>query len=307
MKAASASAPVLTPMTPAHILLALLVVAIWGCNFVAVKVAAAAIPPLFLVALRFGVLFLLLAPFLPMPRRSQIPKLAAIGMTLGVGHFGLMFVALSLGVDASTLSVAIQIEVPFAALCAMLVLGERMGPRQIAGLVLGMIGVALVAGDPKVLTQLDGLGVGLLAGGFWAYSNIQIKQLGQLGAVPPQMLNAWLGPFCVLPLLALSFIFESGQGDALSALNWQTIAALAYILGGASLVAYGAWYFLLGRYSVGQVTIYMLLVPVFGVLGGVVMMGETLGLLEMIGGALIVSGVAVVQLRRLPGPLRRLR
>ncbi|GGB23480.1 O-acetylserine/cysteine exporter [Tistrella bauzanensis] len=307
MKTASASAPVLTPMTPAHILLALLVVAIWGCNFVAVKVATAAIPPLFLVALRFGVLFLLLAPFLPMPRRSQIPKLAAIGMTLGVGHFGLMFVALSLGVDASTLSVAIQIEVPFAALCAMLVLGERMGPRQIAGLVLGMIGVALVAGDPKVLTQLDGLGVGLLAGGFWAYSNIQIKQLGQLGAVPPQMLNAWLGPFCVLPLLVLSFIFESGQGDALSALNWQTIAALAYILGGASLVAYGAWYFLLGRYSVGQVTIYMLLVPVFGVLGGVVMMGETLGLLEMIGGALIVSGVAVVQLRRLPGPLRRLR
>ncbi|AFK56862.1 DMT family transporter [Tistrella mobilis] len=308
-RAASAPvpAPAITPMTPGHVLLALLVVAIWGGNFVAVKIATATVPPLFLVALRFGVLFLILAPFLPWPRRSQLPLLAGIGLTLGVGHFGLMFVALSLGVDASTMSVAIQIEVPFAAVCAWAVLGEKLTKRHIAGLVLGMIGVVLVAGDPKVLTQLDGLAVGLMAGGLWAYANVQIKQLGRHGALSPQMLNAWLGPFCVGPLLILSFLFEDGQRDALANLDWATVVALAYILGGASLIAYGAWYFLLGRYSVGQVTIYMLLVPVCGVLAGVLLMGETMGLMEMVGGVFIVSGVAVVQLRRLPGPLRRLR
>ncbi|WP_372026806.1 EamA family transporter [Tistrella mobilis] len=303
----SVPAPAITPMTPGHVLLALLVVAIWGGNFVAVKIATATVPPLFLVALRFGVLFLILAPFLPWPRRSQLPLLAGIGLTLGVGHFGLMFVALSLGVDASTMSVAIQIEVPFAAVCAWAVLGEKLTKRHIAGLVLGMIGVLLVAGDPKVLTQLDGLAVGLMAGGLWAYANVQIKQLGRHGALSPQMLNAWLGPFCVGPLLILSFLFEDGQRDALANLDWATVVALAYILGGASLIAYGAWYFLLGRYSVGQVTIYMLLVPVCGVLAGVLLMGETMGLMEMVGGVFIVSGVAVVQLRRLPGPLRRLR
>ncbi len=303
----SVPAPAITPMTPGHVLLALLVVAIWGGNFVAVKIATATVPPLFLVALRFGVLFLILAPFLPWPRRSQLPLLAGIGLTLGVGHFGLMFVALSLGVDASTMSVAIQIEVPFAAVCAWAVLGEKLTKRHIAGLVLGMIGVVLVAGDPKVLTQLDGLAVGLMAGGLWAYANVQIKQLGRHGALSPQMLNAWLGPFCVGPLLILSFLFEDGQRDALANLDWATVVALAYILGGASLIAYGAWYFLLGRYSVGQVTIYMLLVPVCGVLAGVLLMGETVGMMEMVGGVFIVSGVAVVQLRRLPGPLRRLR
>jgi O-acetylserine/cysteine efflux transporter len=303
----SVPAPAITPMTPGHVLLALLVVAIWGGNFVAVKIATATVPPLFLVALRFGVLFLILAPFLPWPRRSQLPLLAGIGLTLGVGHFGLMFVALSLGVDASTMSVAIQIEVPFAAVCAWAVLGEKLTKRHIAGLVLGMIGVLLVAGDPKVLTRLDGLAVGLMAGGLWAYANVQIKQLGRHGALSPQMLNAWLGPFCVGPLLILSFLFEDGQRDALANLDWATVVALAYILGGASLIAYGAWYFLLGRYSVGQVTIYMLLVPVCGVLAGVLLMGETMGLMEMLGGVFIVSGVAVVQLRRLPGPLRRLR
>ncbi|WP_372071157.1 EamA family transporter [Tistrella mobilis] len=308
-RAASAPvpAPAITPMTPGHVLLALLVVAIWGGNFVAVKIATATVPPLFLVALRFGVLFLILAPFLPWPRRSQLPLLAGIGLTLGVGHFGLMFVALSLGVDASTMSVAIQIEVPFAAVCAWAVLGEKLTKRHIAGLVLGMIGVVLVAGDPKVLTRLDGLAVGLMAGGLWAYANVQIKQLGRHGALSPQMLNAWLGPFCVGPLLILSFLFEDGQRDALANLDWATVVALAYILGGASLIAYGAWYFLLGRYSVGQVTIYMLLVPVCGVLAGVLLMGETVGMMEMVGGVFIVSGVAVVQLRRLPGPLRRLR
>ncbi|MGV0759068.1 EamA family transporter [Tistrella mobilis] len=304
---APVAAPAITPMTPGHVLLALLVVAIWGGNFVAVKIATATVPPLFLVALRFGVLFLILAPFLPWPRRSQLPLLAGIGLTLGVGHFGLMFVALSLGVDASTMSVAIQIEVPFAAVCAWAVLGERLTKRHIAGLALGMIGVALVAGDPKVLTRLDGLAVGLMAGGLWAYANVQIKQLGRHGALSPQMLNAWLGPFCVGPLLILSFLFEDGQRDALANLDWATVVALAYILGGASLIAYGAWYFLLGRYSVGQVTIYMLLVPVCGVLAGVLLMGETMGPMEMLGGVFIVSGVAVVQLRRLPGPLRRLR
>ena len=205
------------------------------------------------------------------------------------------------------MSVAIQIEVPFAAVCAWAVLGERLTKRHIAGLALGMIGVALVAGDPKVLTRLDGLAVGLMAGGLWAYANVQIKQLGRHGALSPQMLNAWLGPFCVGPLLILSFLFEDGQRDALANLDWATVVALAYILGGASLIAYGAWYFLLGRYSVGQVTIYMLLVPVCGVLAGVLLMGETMGLMEMLGGVFIVSGVAVVQLRRLPGPLRRLR
>ena len=109
------------------------------------------------------------------PIEEAPAKLAAIGMTLGVGHFGLMFVALSLGVDASTLSVAIQIEVPFAALCAMLVLGERMGPRQVAvgsdaALALAIGGEILRLGleDKEYLaeefTDLTGAGLTLTGG-----------------------------------------------------------------------------------------------------------------------------------------------
>lgn len=281
-------------MKPLHMLMAIMVAVIWGGNFVAVKLAAVNVPPLFLVAMRFTVLTAVLAPFVPWPR-ERWRGVFGVAMTLGVAHFGLLFAAMGLGIDAGTMSVAIQLEVPMAAFLAAFILGDTLGWRRILGMALALAGVMLLANEPKVLENIDALIIGLLGALGWAVANIQIKRLG---AIDAQTLNAWMGPFSVPVLLLLSFLIEDGQVEAVTNIDWVTLGSFLYVVIASSLIAYGSWYYLLARYPVGEVTIFALLVPVFAILAGMLVLGEQLGLLEALGALLTLTGVAIVQIRR---------
>lgn len=281
-------------MKPVHMLMALMVAVIWGGNFVAAKLAATAVPPLFLVAMRFTVLTAVLAPFVPWPG-ARWRGVFGIAMSLGVCHFGLLFAAMGLGIDAGTMSVAIQLEVPMAAFLASFMLGDSLGWRRILGMALAVGGVMLLANEPKVLDNLDALLIGLVGALAWAVANIQIKRLGTIDA---QTLNAWMGPFAVPVLLLLSFLIEDGQVEAVANIEWLALGSFFYIVVASSLIAYGSWYYLLARYPVSQVTIFALLVPVFAILAGMLFLGEQLGMLEAVGALLTLTGVAIVQIRR---------
>lgn len=202
---------------------------------------------------------------------------------------------MGLGIDAGTMSVAIQLEVPMAAFLAAFLLGDSLGWRRILGMSLAVCGVMLLASEPKVLENLDALIIGLMGALAWAFANIQIKRLGSIDA---QTLNAWMGPFAVPVLLLLSFLIEDGQIEAVANMGWLALGSFAYIVIASSLIAYGSWYYLLARYPVSQVTIFALLVPVFAILAGMLFLGEQLGMREAVGAALTLIGVAIVQIRR---------
>lgn len=279
-------------MTARDLATALLVVTLWGLNFIAVKVALTALPPFLLTGLRFAGVALALAPFCR-PARSQILGIAGIGAVLGCGHFGLLFLGVS-GMEAATAAIVTQLGVPFSALLAWAVFGEKLGPARGLGLVLAFSGVALLAGEPT-LPHWGPLAVAVLSMLCWAISNVQVKRLG---AIPPLALNGWMALFASPMLLALSLGLESGHAAALTraAADWKVLAGIAYTVIASSLVAYSLWYRLLARHPMNRIVPITMLGPVIGVASGVIVLGEVLSWQKLVGGALTVAGVAAVQL-----------
>lgn len=112
-------------MRPIDLLQVLAVVLIWGLNFVAIKTAVTEIPPLALTVLRFLLVGIILTPFFR-PEKTQFKQLLLLSGTMGVGHFGLLFMGLR-GADAATAALLIQLGVPFSSIMAAFFFGDRLG------------------------------------------------------------------------------------------------------------------------------------------------------------------------------------
>lgn len=280
-------------MSPRHIVHALLVMALWGLNFVVSKWALQEFPPLFLMFLRFVLVAALIVPFFRIPRDKILP-IAALSVTLGSIHFPLMFNGLS-GIDAATASLAVQAQVPFSSLLAALVFKDKLGWRRAVGMLAAFAGVLVIAGEPRLGNALPSLFLLLAASLAFAVASIQMKLIG---AVNGFAVNGWMALMATPQLLVLSLLFEHGQMDALANSSWVGWASILYMAVGVTIVAYGLWYPLLSRYDVNQTMPYLLTVPVFGVAAGVMLMGDPVTLNLAIGGALTIGGVAVIVKRR---------
>ncbi|MBP2299479.1 DMT family transporter [Azospirillum picis] len=280
-------------MTLAHTLQALLVMALWGLNFVIAKWALIEFPPLFLMFIRFALVAALIVPFFRVPR-DKLAKIALLSVTLGSVHFPMMFTGLQ-GIDAATASLAAQAQVPFSSLLAALVFKDKLGWRRGIGMAAAFVGVAVIAGEPRLGNALPSLSLILAASFAFAVASVQMKLIG---AVNGFVVNGWMALFAMPQLLLLSLLLEQGQMAALANSTWVGWASIAYMAVGVTIVAYGMWYPLLGRYDVNQTMPYLLTVPVFGVASGVLLMDDPLTLALAIGGLLTVGGVAVIVKRR---------
>lgn len=280
-------------MSPRFILLALLVALIWGGNFVAVKIATADFPPVFLAALRFSCVAAIMLPFVKVPPRHCLLPVLLVSTCLGGLHFGLMFLGLS-RIDASTAAIATQLGVPFSTLLAVLLFKERLGWRRIAGIAVAFAGVIVLAGAPQVAQDIPGLLIVVAAALAWAVANSIIKHFGPFDTM---MLTAWMALFAAPQLLLVSWLSESGQWQSVLAASPSAWLALAYIVIGASLIAYNLWYALINSNPVSQVVPFTLLAPVFAVVVATVVLDEPLTWGLVLGGGITIIGVALCELR----------
>ncbi len=191
----------------------LLVAFIWGINFAVVKIGLQHWPPLLFVAIRFTAVAVVLAPFLrPLPRGKFIHVLG-LSATLGVFQFGTMFFGME-HLDAATAAIAVQIQVPFAAILAAIVFKETLHWRRLLGIALAIAGVVCLAGKVHFDNgQLTALALVLAASCIWGTSSVQIKLLGD--DVEVLNLNAWVALLATPQTMLASFIFESGQWQAI--------------------------------------------------------------------------------------------
>ena len=278
---------------PLHIALFCGVMLLWGLNFAVVKTALLQVPPLLLVALRFAVVALLLLPFVPLPH-GRWREVLLISFTLGFLHFALMFTGLA-GIDAATAAIAIQLQVPFAALLAAFVFGDRPGWRRLLGMAIAFGGVGLIAGEPRLGGQYGALALVLAAAMCWSVANIQIKRLE---GVSGMTLNAWMAVFATPQLLLGSWLLEDGQWAALTAADWRIAAAVFYQSVAVVVIGYGTWAWLLRQYDINQAMPFTLLVPPIGVFTGVFFLGEAFTWPLALGGLLTIAGVAIILIRR---------
>ena len=278
------------------LMLVLLIVLAWAGNFLTSALALREIPPFLFTALRFGLLVLPLLYWLKRPPPGQWTRLVAMGLCVGVLHFGLSFLALKLAGDLSSPAIVLQSYVPMTVLLGWLALGERFGWRTGVAVALSFAGVLVLGFDPLVLDRPEALLAMLVSAFFLAVGTVLMKGLRGLDVFNQQ---GWMAVVSLLPLLAISAFFEPGGFARLASASWVGWFGALYAAFASSLLGHGLYYVLVKRHPVAQVTPWLLLVPVFAVALGIAFWGDRPGPRLFIGGAMVLGGVLGVALRAL--------
>jgi len=278
-------------MQPVHILMAISVPVIWGFGFTFSKAALAEFPPLLLSGLRYCLTALILIWFAKWPGRD-FGRIVLIALVGSVVQYGLTFTGLKY-LDASTAVLIIQLEVPFGVIAAWLAYREYVGWVRVLGILLSFVGVGFIAGSPSVSGQW--FAVGLVIGGAltWAIAQVMVKTLRHTQGFS---LIAWLAVIAGPIMIAASLGLESGHAEALQNatwIGWGTLLYLGFIM---TALAYGLFYKLLALFPVSRIMPYLLLLPVAGVLGSMLFLGERPSSMVLLGGVIVVSGVTLIEI-----------
>ncbi|MDU4998545.1 MAG: O-acetylserine/cysteine exporter, partial [Enterobacteriaceae bacterium] len=282
-------------MTRKDGLLALLVVVVWGLNFVVIKVGLHNMPPLMLAGLRF---VLVAFPALLFIARPKVPLrlLLGYGLTISFGQFAFLFCAIKFGMPAGLASLVLQAQAFFTIILGAGVFGERLQGKQLAGIALAVFGV-LVLIEASLSGQhipMIGFALTLAAAFSWACGNIFNKKIMSHSSRPPVMsLVVWSALIPIIPFMVASLVFEGPalMRQSLVSIDLTTILSLVYLAFVATIVGYGIWGSLLGRYETWRVAPLSLLVPVVGMASAALLLGESLSLLQLGGAVLIMAGL----------------
>ncbi len=289
-----------------HFLLALAVMAIWGTNFVVIQWGLGEFPPLAFASLRF---FFSAVPALLFIRRPATPWrfLAAYGVLLGAGQFGLLFLAMNGHITPGLASLIIQMQVIFTIALSVLLFHERVPATAIVGTAVAVAGLATVGAHLDATVTPLGLALILCAAFCWGCANVCVKMAARHG--PPFNMLAfivWSSVFAVPPLVLLSLAFEGPTAievaiRSASAGGWL---AVAWQAAGNTLFCFAAWSWLLAKYDAATATPFALLVPVFGMGASAAILGEPMPPWKLTAGAMVLGGIAIISLAPL---LRRPR
>ncbi|WP_061709251.1 O-acetylserine/cysteine exporter [Pseudenterobacter timonensis] len=284
-------------MTRKDGLLALLVVIVWGLNFVVIKVGLHNMPPMLLAGLRF---LLVAFPAIFFVARPKVPfqLLLGYGLTISFGQFAFLFCAIKFGMPAGLASLVLQAQAFFTIILGAFVFGERLQGKQLAGITLAVFGVLVLAEASLTGEHVALLGfmLTLAAGLSWACGNIFNKLIMQHEARPAVMsLVVWSALIPVLPFMAASLMFDGPAvvARSLAEIDLITVLSLVYLAFVATIVGYGIWGTLLGRYETWRVAPLSLLVPVVGLASAALLLGETLSALQFLGAVLIMAGLYI--------------
>ncbi|MBR2535661.1 MAG: EamA family transporter [Hyphomicrobium sp.] len=284
------------PSTPAlslrDALLAVAIMAVWGSNFSVVSVVLAdGMPPLLFASLRFTFAVLPAIFFLPRP---NVPwsKFAAYGLLIGVGQFGLLFLAMRGHITPGLASLIAQTQVFFTIAMAVAISGERVRPFQVLAVLLAATGVAVIISHTDGSTTPYGLALVIIAAVAWAGANMVTRTLPGINMVS---FIVWASLFSAPPLFALSLWVEGWPAirDSLANAGLQTWAAVAYQSFGNTLFGFAMWGWLLARYPAATIAPMSLLVPVFGMGIAALWLSEPLPPWKMVAAALVMAGLAV--------------
>ena len=271
--------------------MALAVTAVWGTNFVVIHIALEHLPPLLFAALRFlGALL----PAALLLKRPDVPwrNLAAYGVLVGAGQFGLLYIAMNGHITPGLASLVVQTQVFFTIAMAAAINGERLHRQQVLALLVTLAGVGVILAHTDRATTALGLALVLAAAASWAASNIVVR------ATPSADMLAyvvWASLFAVLPLFALSFAFEGWPAirEGVAGASTATWVAVAWQALGNTLFGYAAWSWLLARHPVASVAPMALMVPVFGMGASALWLGEPLQAWKLVAAGLVILGLAL--------------
>lgn len=295
-------------MTPSHTLrpidwlFALIVIGVWGVNFVVMKWGLQEVSPLLLCALRFAAASLPFLLWVRPPVALPWRWLAAYGLVQGVGQFGLLFVGMQLGMPAGMASVVLQTQAFISLLLAAVLMHERPRSWQWLGLCIataGLVTIGSAHGDGPAQMSLVGFLCTVGSAAMWACGNLITRHVAGYGRYEPVPFLVWTSVFPIVPLLCMSAWLEGGATQLwaqVQAMSWQGWGAVAYLAFLSTLLGYGLWTRLLQRYPTSTVAPLSLLVPVVGLLSAMLLLSEFPSAMQWWGTAGVLLGMLVNQL-----------
>ena len=274
-------------MNSKQILLALIVPITWGLGFTLAKIGMEQFPALLIMTIRFGIAGLILVWFTKPPwgHMREIFVVALIGSTI---QYGLTYNGLK-GIDASTAAILVQLEGPILAIMGAFLLKEKLGITRALGMGLAFIGVLIIAGEPRLDGHLDSVILLIAGSAVWAVAQIMISRLKDLSGIT---ILAWVAIMATPQMFVASILIEDGQWLAIttaSFIDWSIILYLALIM---TVLGYSVWYHLLSSVEVSKVSPFLMLLPITSIIAGIVLLDEKLTSSMILGGLLIMSGVA---------------
>ena len=273
------------------LLLALGVVFVWGTNFVVIRLGLNALPPLLFASLRFTFVLLPMVFFLPRPK-VPFANLAIYGLAIGLGQFGLLFIAMNGLISPGLASLVVQMQVFFTIALSMLRSGERLKPHQLGAIALAIAGIGFIMAHNGKGATIAGLVLTLGAAASWALANQCAKEAGK---VNPLAYVVWASLFSLPPLYLLS-LWREGWPAIAAGLSHATLATWVVVIWqsvGNTMFGYGVWAWLLARHPAATVSPLSLLVPVFGFAASALILGEPLEAWKIEAGLLVMSGLAL--------------
>ena len=286
-----------------------LVYVFWGSTYLAIRYVVETLDPLLSASLRFCVAGALMAVYLLVARRRepvpvtarQVATAAVTGVLLLLGGNGLVTLAEQRGLPSGLTALLIA-AVPLWVVLLRAGTGDRPERRTVLGVALGVVGVALLllpGARPEGVALLPALmvvGSGLL----WSVGSFAATRL----PLPPDPVLTTVVQMVAGGASLAVVGAAAGEDLALSEGSTASLVGLGYLVVFGSIVAFSAYSWLLGVAPVSVVSTYAYVNPVVAVLLGVLIAGETVSAVTVVGGAVTVLAVAVVVSR---GAVRRPR
>ncbi|WAI87756.1 putative amino-acid metabolite efflux pump [Psychrobacter sp. SC65A.3] len=306
-------------MTPIHIALAVLVTFIWGVNFTFIAWALESFPPLMLTALRFFFTAVPLVLFLKPPKFNRTLFIYAIGTF--VMQYTFVFTAMHLGASAGLTALLLQVQIFITVLLAYVILGEAVSRMQIIGMLVGVLGLGVIALNLGGDMPLVGFICILIAAIGWSFGNIASKQAStqqsasnfstaspvnsnnkasnRTSALSALSLVVWGGLIACIVLTLSSLLFENeawtlATFTQASFKSWLSLGFIVYV---STLIGFGLWAHLLSQNIASKVVPFALLVPVFGMATSVLLIGEVVTWWKMLAMVLILSGLILANVK----------
>ena len=305
-------------MIPLHIALAVLVAFIWGVNFTFIAWALESFPPLMLTALRFFFTAVPLVLFLKPPKFNRTLFIYAIGTF--VMQYAFVFTAMHLGASAGLTALLLQVQIFITVLLAYIILGEAVSRMQIIGMLIGVLGLGVIALNLGGDMPLVGFICILIAAIGWSFGNIASKQVStqqstsnisttepadnnkasnKTSALSALSLVVWGGLIACIVLTLSSLLFENeawtlATFTQASFKSWLSLGFIVYV---STLIGFGLWAHLLSQNIASKVMPFALLVPVFGMATSVMLIGEVVTWWKMLAMVLILSGLILANVK----------
>lgn len=273
------------------LILGVLVMIVWGLNFSVIKLGVNEIDPLLLTALRFTLATFPAILFVKKPEVS-LTYLVVYGWLFAIGIWGMATWSIQAGLSAGMASVLLQMNVVFGLFLGYFLLKEKVATKKIIGCGIALAGLLLSLTVTDGSVTQSGLMLILCAALSWSLASITVKKAGTKQVFA---FSLWAMAFAPIPLFLIVYCQSGSEAfvQLSTQFNERVIFSVLFQAYPVTLLGYWIWNRLLITYPLTTVAPLTLLVPIFGLLGGVLFYQEEVGMIKLIASLCVISGILI--------------